>query len=75
MSFQGLVFLQASGEIRFSTSGPILDLFRLTVSKKISILNTIYEYFTGIGVNELRNMTWNKRARPMNIRRLGSAKM
>ena len=43
--------------------------------EKISILNTIYECFTGIGVNELRNMSWYKGARPMDIRRLGSAKM
>ena len=43
--------------------------------EKISILNTIYECFTGIGVNELRNMSWHKGASPMDIRRLGSAKM
>ena len=43
--------------------------------EKNSILNTIYECFTGIGVNELRNMSWHKGAPPMDIRRLGSAKM
>ena len=43
--------------------------------EKISILNTIYECFTGIGVNELRSMSWHKSAPPLDIRRLGSAKM
>ena len=73
MSFQGLVFLQASlsemgrnSIFHFWATSRSLQTNGL---EKNSILNTIYECFTGIGVNELRNMSWNKRAPPLNKRR------
>ena len=43
--------------------------------RKIYILPTIYECFTVIDVDELRNMTRSKRTSLSSKRRLGSAKM
>ena len=51
------------------------ELFESLLTKGRREQWTIYECFTGIGVNELRNMSWHKGAPPMDIRRLGSAKM